>query len=286
MKNLAVIILTKNEEANLPDCLRSIAPLRPRVFVVDSGSTDRTVEVAEAAGATVAFHEWTHYADQRNWALANLPWDDAKWVLNLDADERLTRSLAREIAKTARSTANNYDGFMLRKRTYFMGRWIRHGGHYPAYHLRLFRRGHGRCEDRRYDQHFVVDTGRVGAFENDYIDILTDSLTNWTDRHNRWATAEAEEIMATRRGDATPEGKMVGRLDGTPIEKRRWLREDFYQRFPLFVRPAFYYIYRYFFRLGFLDGIEGMIFHFLQGFWFRFLVDAKVYEMRRKERQP
>jgi glycosyltransferase involved in cell wall biosynthesis len=289
-KPLAVIILTKNEEANLPAALASLEGLDAEVFVVDSGSEDRTLEIAREAGCRVAEHPWENYARQRNWALENLPLESA-WVLNLDADERLTPELAREIAALVADAPAGVDGYMLRKRTYFLGRWMRRGGHYPAWHLRLFRRGKGRCEDRLYDQHFVLTEpgAQAGRLQGDYIDILASSLTSWTERHNRWATLEAREILAQRRGasDATDSAtgqRVRGSLTGNPIQRRRWLRESFYQRFPLFVRPILYFFYRYFLRLGFLDGREGLVFHVLQGFWFRFLVDAKVFEELRREK--
>ena len=156
---LTVVVLTYNEEANLPRCLDSLQGLACSVVVVDSGSTDRTVQIAERYNATLLCHPFENYAIQRNWAQANLPLE-TDWVLHLDADERLTPELAREINETLAAAEDGIDGFLLRKRTIFMGRWIRHGGHYPSYHLRLFRPHKGRCEDRLYDQHFVVN-GKV-----------------------------------------------------------------------------------------------------------------------------
>ncbi len=162
-----------------------------------------------------------------------------------------------------------------------MNKWIRHGGQYPAYHLRLFQNGHSRCENRLYDQHFVAQ-GSVGKLQHDYINVLTSDLTVWTDRHNRWATLEANEIMAQRKQPkANPTSNTVrGRFFGSTIERKRFFRIEIYQRFPLFVRPFLFWVYGYIFRLGFLDGIPGLIFHTLQRFWFRFLVDAKLYEMK------
>lgn len=139
------------------------------------------------------------------------------------------------------------------------------------------RTGRGRCEDRLYDQHFIVD-GKVGALRHDYIDVVTDSLTRWTERHNRWSCLEAEEL--TRQEEAR--GAMVApRLAGSPIERRRFLRQSVYNRLPLFVRPFLLWFFDYVVRLGFLDGTPGLIFHTLQRFWFRFLIDAKIYEARR-----
>jgi glycosyltransferase involved in cell wall biosynthesis len=272
---LAVVILTYNEETNLPRCLESLRGLDCTVVVVDSGSTDRTAEIVRLNGAALVSHPFENYALQRNWAQENLP-VAAAWILHLDADERLTPELAGEINHVLESAQNGLDdgvdGFLLRKRTIFMGRWIRHGGHYPSYHLRLFRSTKGRCEDRLYDQHFVV-SGKVKPLESDYLDIVAANLGTWTLRHKRWAELEANEMLA--QGD--PRRQVRPDLLGNPIERRRWFRNA-YSRGPLFARAFAYWSYRYLLRLGFLDGREGLIFHFLQGFWFRFLVDAMIYE--------
>lgn len=272
---LSVIVLTKDEEANLPALLASLGELRCRVFVVDSGSADRTVEIAEAAGCEVVAHPFENYAAQRNWAFDHLS-ITTPWVLCLDADERLTPGLRDEIAGVVAADEPGFDGYMLRKQTWFMGRWLKHGGQYPSWHLRLARTGNIRCEDRLYDQHYVVD-GTVGRLENDYIDILTDSLTSWTERHNRWATLEAAELLSEEdRVQVQP------RWSGSPIERKRFLRMKVYRAFPLFVRPFLLFLFDYIIRGGFLDGRPGLVFHVLQRFWFRFLVDAKIYETRMK----
>jgi glycosyltransferase involved in cell wall biosynthesis len=273
--NLSVIILTCNEEANLPACLESLKGLDCNIFVVDSGSTDRTAEVAKEAGAKVVEHHFDNYAAQRNWAQQNLSML-AEWLLHLDADERLTPELVREINQLLQVPPREIDGFLLRKRTLFMGRWIKHGGHYPSYHLRLFRSGRGFCEDRLYDQHFLVN-GRVGRMKHDYIDVITSDISTWILRHTRWADLEAQEILAGQNS----RHRVRPTLIGNPIERRRWLREGLYVRLPLFTRAFLYWFYRYFLRLGFLDGKEGFLFHFLQAFWFRLLVDIKLEELRR-----
>jgi glycosyltransferase involved in cell wall biosynthesis len=275
---LAVIILTRDEETNLPRTLASLRGLDAEIFVVDSGSTDRTVEIARAAGCHVFEHPFENYALQRNWAFDHLP-IGAPWTLCLDADERLTPDLVAEIRQML-SESGRFDGYMLRKRTIFMGRWLKHGGQYPAYHLRLFRSGCGRCEARLYDQHFVVD-GRVGQLKSDYVDVITSDLATFVARHNRWAELEAEEILARAGGSARSGPAVTPLLTGTVIERRRFLRTRVYQRFPLFVRPFLFWFYGYVLRLGFLDGIEGLVFHTLQRFWFRFLIDAKIWERRR-----
>ncbi|MGO9211347.1 MAG: glycosyltransferase family 2 protein [Terriglobales bacterium] len=277
---VSVIVLAYNEEANLPDCLESLKHLDCEVLVVDSGSTDGTREIARQAGAAVFEHPFETYGAQRNWAQNHLPLA-AEWVLHLDSDERLTPELAAEINGILLNPPADVDGFLFRKRTLFMGRWIRHGGHYPSYHLRLFRKDRGGCEERLYDQHYVV-RGNVRKLQHDYMDVLTSDLSVWSTRHVRWAELEAREIAE----GCDPEGRVEASPFGNPIERRRWLREGLYWKLPLFLRAFLYWFYRYFLRLGFLDGKEGMIFHFLQGFWFRFLIDAKLFERNKKSSKP
>jgi glycosyltransferase involved in cell wall biosynthesis len=276
MSRLTVIVLTYNEETNLPACLASLDGLGADIFVVDSGSTDGTVEIARAGGSYVAEHPFANYAEQRNWAQEHLP-IKTEWVLHLDADERLTPGLVGEVTRVLSEPPSRVDGFLLRKRTIFMGRWIRHGGHYPSYHLRLFRKDRGFCERRLYDQHFIV-RGTVGRLTNDYLDVVASDLGTWTSRHVRWAGLEAREMMLPGSGAERVRPRMLG----NPIERRRWRRERLLWRLPLFTRALGYWGYRYFLRLGFLDGMEGLIFHFLQGCWYRFLVDAYVYEARQR----
>jgi len=269
---LAVIILTQNEEAMLPRCLESVKGLGGQVFVVDSGSMDRTTQIAEGAGATVVPHPFENYSVQRNWAQANLP-ITSEWILHLDAGDRLTRELATEIRDVLESPPEGVEGFLIRRLIVFMGRWIRYGGQYPTYHLRLYRRGKGLCEERLYDQHFVVD-GLTAQLQNDFIDETMSDLKTWVLRHVRWAEMEREELM---RGGRRP-GCVRGRFLGTPIERRRWLRDRVYYRAPLFARTFAYWGFRYFAQVGFLDGIEGLVYHVLQGFWYRFYVDALLHE--------
>ena len=276
---LSIIILTSNEAKNLPACLASLQGLGGEIFVVDSGSTDGTQAVAANCGAIVVDHPFENYSAQRNWAQHHLPLN-CEWLLHLDADERLTAELRDEIGAlldpSKQREVEIYDGFLLRKRTIFMNRWIRYGGHYPSYHLRLFRRSKGVCEERLYDQHFVVQ-GETGTLKHDYLDVVCSDLDTWLQRHIRWAALEARQLLAAQK----PSGGVRARLFGNPIERKRWLRERIFDRTPLFVRPVLYWIYRYFLRLGFLDGKAGFTFHLLQGLWFRLLVDMKLDEMRR-----
>jgi glycosyltransferase involved in cell wall biosynthesis len=276
---ISVIVLTYNEEANIEACLRSVCEWAGEIFVVDSGSTDRTLEIARQFTANIVNHPFENYSRQRNWAQEHLllTYD---WVFHIDADERVTPELAESLRQFFGSEeARTVDGLLISRRTVFLGRPILHGGHYPVYHLRVFRRAKGRCEDRLYDQHFIVN-GATRRISGDLMDVITSDLTVWITRHARWGTLEAQEQM---RGIRSARGSQVqGWPTGTPIERRRWLRSAVYGRAPLFLRAFAYFLYRYILRLGFLDGVEGLIFHFLQGCWYRFYVDAKIWEAKRQ----
>ena len=278
--NLCVIILTYNEAANIGPCLDSLAGIDAAVYVVDSHSTDSTTDILQKRGITFVQHPFENYARQRNWAQQNCH-HSCDWVLHLDAGERLTPELARWL-NHAFDPDGPADGFLFSRKTIFMDRWIRYGGHYPNYHLRLFRRDKGRCEAKSYDQHFVC-SGPVVLAPNgvDLIDHVSENIVAFTQGHTRWAIAEAVERMSR----TTPAGEVRPRFWGNPIERRRWLKTRFFDRSALFVRAFLYFFYRYIVRLGFLDGRPGLAFHFLQGCWFRFLIDTAILEIRRRAAQ-
>ena len=273
---VSVIVLTFNAEATIGATLASARAVSDDVHVVDSFSIDRTLEIAAAAGARVVQHEFANYSAQRNWATDTLPLRH-EWELHLDADERLSDGLAAEIkALMAAGPPADVAGYHIPRLVHFHGRPLRHGGMYPIYHLRLFRHGRGRCEMRKYDQHFFVD-GRTARLASPMIDDIRQPLGEWTARHNRWADAEVEELL-------NPGDQVIRGGAGDPIAEKRAQRAWYYRQ-PLFLRAFLLFLYRYVWKLGFLDGTEGMIFYVLQTFWFRFLVDAKLYE-RRKARRP
>jgi glycosyltransferase involved in cell wall biosynthesis len=273
---ITVIVLTRDEERNLPFLLASLEGLPCRVQVVDSGSVDRTLEIARAHGGEIATRAWTTYADQINWALENLP-IDTPWTMRMDADERLTPALAAELLRKLPELPDDVTGLLIKRQVWFWGRWIRHGGYYPTWLLRVWRTGRARCEARAMDEHMVVDGGNVVRLEHDIIDENHKGLTFWTDKHNRYADREVKDILSARRAS--------GKDLADQAAKRRWYKENLYLRAPLFFRAFAYWFMRYVILLGFLDGRPGLVFHFLQGFWYRFLVDAKLWEARRSQRE-
>lgn len=278
---LSVIILTCNEEKNLPGCLDSVVGWAGEVFVVDSGSTDRTLEIARQYTSHIYIHPFENYAQQRNWAQQHLPLKH-DWIFHIDASEQVSKELAGQLVEFfAGGPPADVNGLLVVRRTIFLGRWIRRGGQYPVYHLRVFRRDKGHCEERLHDQHFFVN-GKVHVLRADLIDTITDNLDSWTLRHVQWAGLESQSLMSGQAKGAL--GEVRERLNGTPIERRRWLRNVVYYRMPLFVRPFGFFFYHYLFRLGFLDGREGLIFWILRGFWYRFYLDAKIYEAAKAAR--
>lgn len=273
---ISVIVLTFNSELTIGNTLESARRVSDDIHVVDSYSTDDTLRIAESYGAQIVQHPFLHYGDQRNWAIDNLPIKHG-WQLHLDADEFLSPALISEIEGLGTAPADAVDGYYIPRLTRFLGRDLRHGGHYPIWHLRLFRSGAGRCESRKYDQHFILN-GNARRLSAPMIDDNRMSIREWTDRHNRWSDAEVQEIL-----HPTKAGILKGKLrGGNPMQVKRALR-GLFLRVPLFLRPFIFFVYRYFFRFGFLDGKPGLIYNVLQTFWFRFLVDAKLYELSLSE---
>lgn len=282
---LSVIILTYNEEDNLPACLESLKGLDCEIFVVDSGSTDRTREVAKLYSAFLVEHPFETHAAQWTWALQNLP-ISAEWILALDADQRVTSGLCAELSHlfaVEKFRLAQVDGFYVKRRQIFRGKWIRYGGYYPKYLLKLFRRGKVRTDlNDLVDHHFYVE-GRVDKLQYDLVEEnkKENNISFWIEKHNRYAILLAREELQRRKGQQRRPIKPS--LIGNPDQRMLWLKE-LWCRCPLYVRPFLYFLYRYFLRLGFLDGKEGFIFHFLHAFWFRLVVDVKLEEMQRAEK--
>lgn len=280
MLDLTVIILTKNEENNLEKCIRSLGNIAKRVVIVDSFSTDGTVELAKRLGADVYQNPWVDHATQINWALQNVDLDTT-WAMRLDADEELLPELMQEMEQKLPQLRPQVCGVELRRRIYFMGKWIRHGGVYPTILLRIFRVGHCICEQKVMDEHLVLTDGETVRFSNDLIDHNNKPLEWWIGKHNWYSDLEMNDYLSQMQ--ELEAGSVVRpRLFGNQAERKRWLKYVVYYHTPLMRRAHWYFIYRYIFRLGFLDGKEGLIFHFLQGYWYRFLVDAKIYEQSKK----
>ncbi|MFO8126188.1 glycosyltransferase family 2 protein [Yoonia sp.] len=272
MTPLTVIILTKDEARHIARAIASVRALADRIVVVDSGSTDATVQIAQEHGAEVLFHAWTNHAVQFNWALDQIR-DAPGWVLRLDADEVVTPVLAAEIS----AGLPDVDGCYVGRGIKFMGYLVRHGGVFPVPTMRLFRNGKARCEARWMDEHIVVD-GLTTHLRGQIIDDNLNPLDWWVAKHNAYASREVVDVLNREHGFLPDAGDLPG---AGAAAMKRWLKLHLYAHLPAGLRAGGYFVYRYVFRLGFLDGPQARAFHVLQGFWYRYLVDAKLAELRR-----
>lgn len=278
MADVAVIILTRDEQQHIARAIQSVKDIASEVHIVDSGSTDKTIEVAQELGAKTHFNTWVNHAVQFQWALENCE-ITAPWVMRLDADEYLTPELVDEIKQRLPGLAPEYNGVILKRRVMFMGKWIRYGGYYPIKLLRIWRRGTAAIEQKWMDEHIYLHEGKSIEFKHDFVDDNLNNLSWWTDKHNHYATREAIDNL-NRQYDLFDQSTMnESTADGQQAARKRWMKNTLYARMPLFLRAFVYFNYRYWIQLGFLDGTKGLIWHVLQGFWYRFLVDAKTKQI-------
>jgi glycosyltransferase involved in cell wall biosynthesis len=246
------------------------------IVVVDSFSTDKTLAICERYGCRIVQHKFVNHAVQFNWALDHVPLA-RPWILRMDADEVLPAPLQQEVAKLAQTSGPDVTGIYLNRRMYFMNRWLKHGGMYPHYILRAFRKGAARYEEKT-EEHLVLASGHAVYARHDFLeDNRQNHLKYWLQKHDDLSDGEIRDTLL-ETADATHD--LPPRLFGSKVQRTRWWKVHIYARCPLFLRAFLYCFYRYVLRLGFLDGVPGLIFHVLQGFWYRFYVDARIFEIR------
>lgn len=273
MASVSAIILTRNEEKNLGDCLASLRGFAERCVVVDCGSSDRTVEIAREMGADVYMHEFTYYAAQFNWAIDNAD-IRTDWILRIDADERLTPALIEESERIIASPAareGELNGVVMEADYVFLGRTIKYGLHKKR-RVMLFKRGIGRIEDRRRDAHSVISRGVTATCKNRFIHKDFKDLDSYIRRYNWYATREMQDWLDFKNGASQQINA------GAEIARNRRNKFGVYYRAPRFFRAWLWFLYNYIFRLGFLDGREGFLYLYFECYWYRMLVDAKIFE--------
>ncbi|WP_294348928.1 glycosyltransferase family 2 protein [uncultured Sphingobacterium sp.] len=274
MCRISVILLTYNEEIHLERCLKSLKMINAKVFVVDSFSTDKTMQIAKSYGAYFYQNEWVNHAVQFNWALENCP-IDTDWVLRLDADEYLCENGVEVINNELYNLPKSVSAATLVLKRVFMGREMKHMPKIKM--VRLFRFGRARSENRWMDEHIQVDFGEIIDLNGAFADDNLNNIGWWTTKHNSYSVREAIDLLDM-------EYQILGnshdnKLDEQAAKKRKLKMK--YIKSPLFIRSFLYFLYRYIFKFGFLDGKEGFLWHFFQGWWYRTLVDAKVYEIKK-----
>ena len=279
---ITAIVMTYNEERNLMACLESIKDYIDDIIIVDSFSNDKTEEIASHYTQKFYKHEFINQAKQFIWSIAQTDIKN-EWILRLDADERWTPEGFAELRQIIED--DSADGVYVKMKIFFMGRFIKYGAFYPNYFLRVYKRSKGAMENRWVDEHIKVD-GKTVHTNIDVIESNYDRQENislWTTKHNGYSTREAVEFLIAKHKIHPID--TVAKLFGNGTERKRWMKENIYFKVPLFIRPILYFLYRYFLKFGFLDGKEGFIFHTLHAFWYRFLVDTKVYQIEKLAKQ-
>lgn len=269
---ISVLILTHNEELNIKKTILNVINWADEIIVIDSFSDDNTIKILEEFNIKIYYNKFINFKEQRLFAL-NKTSISNEWVLFLDADEWLTDSLKVEIKKTIKFT--EFDGFLIKRRFYFMGSWIKYGGYYPSWNLRLFKRKLASI-NRDINEHIEID-GIVSKLKNDMVDENQKKFGQWITKHNKYS--DLESVQLTRK-----DTDQLAVFFGNPIERKRWIREKIWNKMmPPLIRPFIYFIYRYFFRLGFLDGRAGFIYHFNHALVYRLFIDIKFLELKKHE---
>ena len=276
--NLVVVILTYNEELHIERCIQSLVSVASKIYIVDSFSTDRTVEIARALGADVVQRNWKNYADQFQWGIDNCG-SSYSWVMRMDADEYLEPSLQQELFRVLPSMPGDVSGLYIRRKVIFYGRWIRHGGFYPHVLLRVWRKGIGRIEQRWMDEHIVLPPqSKTMMLQEHLVDDNLKGITFWINKHNSYASREMVDLL-NNKYLIFPRDDLIKANEDSQAKMKRLMKDRVYTNLPIGLRAALYFFYRYVLRLGFLDGGKGFLWHFMQGFWYRLLVDIKIMEL-------
>lgn len=278
--NISFVILTYNEEKHIARCINSLKTFAKEIWVIDSFSTDKTLEIAESLGAKTVKHPFENQAQQFNWAIHHCD-ITGDWIWRVDADEYISQNLGAKVLESIGSCDSSVNGIYVNKAIVFQGRKLKHGGWYPAPQIKVIRKGFGESENKVMDEHLIITSGTTIYVDGDQTDENLNDLTWWTSKHNNYASREAiNMLMMQYEMDADAEG-VAAKLFGNDAERKRWLKVK-YARMPLFLRPFLYFFIRYIVKLGFLDGKQGFIWYVLQGFWYRFLVDAKIFEIKKR----
>ena len=275
LTDITAIILTYNEEKHIERCLLSIKDLAKRIIIIDSLSDDNTLNIVKQHNIDVLQNKFVNHAKQINWGLKNAN-INTKWILRIDADEVLTEKLAKKIHGNLKNLPPNVAGVSINLKLFFFGKNINLGGVYPQKRLRIWKNGSGKCSDDWVDEHINVE-GDIVHFDEDIIDNNLKNIAWWTEKHNKYSTKEAINFILNEQKIKKENFSKTNK--DTKINK--FNKFKIYYNFPPGIRPFLLFIYRYFFLLGFLNGWQGLVFHSLQGFWFRFLVDVKIKELKK-----
>lgn len=272
---ITVLILTYNEEKNIRYALNNVKNWAEEIVILDSYSTDKTIDIAKEYGANVYVRKFDNFSAQRKYALNELE-INGDWVFVLDADEYLTEELKLEISSLLESQKNKNDAYFIKRRFYWQGQWLKKC-FYPTTLLRFGKKGYLDCDDRPINEHLICKTDNIGYFDNDFIDYNRKDLNDWVLKHNGYATREADQLMEKDETEY--------KLFATQYERKRWIRTNIWNNLPPVVRPFIYFFYRYIIQMGFLDGKKAFMYHFIDSFVYRTLIDFKYLEKKWKDNE-
>jgi len=281
--SITAVILTYNEQIHLQRCLDSLKNCVEKIYVIDSFSSDSTEDIANNNNISIIHIEWENsYSKKYNTALNTIDFK-TDWVLRIDADEYLTERLATEIVQNVDKTPENVKGIFVTRTIKFMDRELKYGGMHPVYTMRLWRAGFGKCESKLMDEHIVLSEGDTINYKNCLIDDNLKGIDDWIDKHNTYSTKEAIDMLRIE-SDCVSSNQISKKIFGNQVNRTRKLK-SYYAKNPLFIRAFIFFIYRYVFRMGFRDGIAGFCWNFLQGLWYRMLVDIKILDIKRQSKK-
>ncbi len=278
--DLTIILLTYNEEVHIKRVIGNTINRAKYVYVLDSYSTDSTLQIAEQMGANVFTRKFDSYVNQRSYSIKDLP-IKTDWVFILDADELLTDELKNEV-EIVLNKGDNIVAYFVRRKFYWQNKWLRFGTLYEQLSPRLVKHKYVHYNPRAINEHLEIE-GATANLKNPFLHVDLKPISDWVEKHNKYSTAEAEELYKSFIRRKSSEKDEFADLSGSQPQKKRWIREHIWNPFmPPLIRPFIYFFYRYFLRLGFLDGKAGFVYHFLQGLWYPFLIDVKYLELKRK----
>lgn len=278
MNDITAIILTKNEEVNIEKCINSIKKITSEIYVIDSGSIDKTVQIAIKNGARVMEHEFISHGNQFNWALDNID-IKTKWIIRVDADEVITQDLSEEIITQCKLHSNdNVNAFQMKFKLYFLGRFLMHGGVYPFCKVNIFKYNIGRYNEKDMCDDVILNHGIINKLKNDALHYDNKDVFSLIAKHNWYATMETKNYFDSI------ENNVIFSSDND-AKKRKFLKNSLYYKLPIFLRAKLYFIYRYYIKLGFLDGKSGKIYAFIQAYFYRYAVDSMIIERKINEKK-
>ena len=271
--DITAIILTYNEEKHIKRCILSIKKFVKKIIIIDSFSTDRTIEIAKKFKVKVYKHKFINQAKQINWALRKIKFQTS-WILRIDADEYFTKELRKEVTTHINTLNFKYDGISFNRVIKFLNKEIHYGGTSPHKTLRIWKNKKGRCEDVWMDEQIIVK-GKVFHINQNLIDENLNNLKWWKLKHRNYAKREAISFLNNKKNKN--KSKFKKKLKN--VRKRKYLKEKIYYKLPIFLRPLLFFLYSLTFKRGIITGWQGLVFYYYQTLWFRLLVDINIFKL-------